>query len=602
MDHLPVEIVLQIFASLPAADLIRVSWVSRRFWELAGDRHLLRHLDFSQAYTCSQEDLKAFFRSSKRCCSVHKLNLDTVYWFRPPLATIARMKNLESLHMRGISLTFRQLHGLLTAGLLLQELTLDWPRCHLQPAGMIEEMQEGVSRLKFLCLTCQTMQNVITFLKQCPGSLRLVLFCEKWRHFSPFRCRLDLFFAHRPTSVFPMESSEWRTMWKYLIKLQDEYSASVSPAPFDQVTEMVCTNLDTTFKPQPIPGLKGLQILDTPGHLVDLCGVTEAAPSLERLRLDIHHFEKNRKYFHSISSLHHLTHLSLPTYVLCETSVTKETHMTPTTPGEVFSQSFKRRRLGISSSMEDPEVGALNLIIDSCPLLIMLEIGLEENFKPARSQLEALVYWQSLKNIRKLKKLTHLTLCNIPVTNGHFLYEIAVGCQQLVFLRLSNLGPSGKCCYLKDLANSVVHMDRLTHLRVHQPYLAPGANLFTALKKCQRLQRLSITSKRDMLPLDLSVLEQLVKARPSLIFVAVEGAGTSKVACKKFARNVKNISRPALVVFISIEEGSPHIPLAHRDMIHDESWLSGSFSSSCYNPNFPFRHHVLHITGTQVQD
>lgn len=69
---------------------------------------------------------------------------------------------------------------------------------------------------------------------------------------------------------------------------------------------------------------------------------------------------------------------------LPETSVTKETHMTPTTPGEVFSQSFKRRRLGISSSMEDPEVGALNLIIDSCPLLIMLEIGLEENFKPAR--------------------------------------------------------------------------------------------------------------------------------------------------------------------------------------------------------------------------
>lgn len=42
MDHLPVEIVLQIFTFLPVADLIRVSLVSKRFWELAGDQQLLR--------------------------------------------------------------------------------------------------------------------------------------------------------------------------------------------------------------------------------------------------------------------------------------------------------------------------------------------------------------------------------------------------------------------------------------------------------------------------------------------------------------------------------------------------------------------------------
>lgn len=82
---------------------------------------LFRHLDFRQAYTCSQDDLKAFLRSPKRCCSVHSLNLDGVYWFRPPLATIARMKKLVSLHLRGINITFCQLHGLLTAGLQVSE-------------------------------------------------------------------------------------------------------------------------------------------------------------------------------------------------------------------------------------------------------------------------------------------------------------------------------------------------------------------------------------------------------------------------------------------------------------------------------------------------
>ncbi|MPC70296.1 hypothetical protein E2C01_064540 [Portunus trituberculatus] len=42
-------------------------------------------------------------------------------------------------------------------GVKLQELSIDWPKCSQQPMNMIEEMQEGLSHLKFLCLTVQSL-------------------------------------------------------------------------------------------------------------------------------------------------------------------------------------------------------------------------------------------------------------------------------------------------------------------------------------------------------------------------------------------------------------------------------------------------------------
>ncbi|KAG0711292.1 hypothetical protein GWK47_020915 [Chionoecetes opilio] len=188
-------------------------------------------------------------------------------------------------------------------------------------------------------------------------------------------------------------------------------------------------------------------------------------------------------------------------------TVGTETTFTPSAAQKrLLTPKFKSQRLGANSNVGDAEAGILNFIIDNCPLLTMLEIGVDEtpdennestpkdgsvipplNVKgslmsdcPAALRSRSLprnpIYWHALKNIKKLKRLTHLTLCSIPVTNGEFLHEIAIGCPRLKFLRLSNLGPSGKCCYLKDLTESVTLMACLTHLREGATTPAPPSS------------------------------------------------------------------------------------------------------------------------------
>ncbi|KAK8383360.1 hypothetical protein O3P69_019023 [Scylla paramamosain] len=600
MDHLPVEIIVHILSFLSVADLICVSRVNKRIGELAGDQQLLRHLDLRQAYSCSQEDLKILLRPKNRCYMVHRLDMDAVYWFRPPFDTIARMKNLKSLHLRGISLTFKQLHSLLTAGLPLQELSIDWPKCSQQPMNMIEEMQEGLSHLKFLCLTVQLLNNVVNqFLRQCHIPFRLLLYCSKLHQHFPFRNRWDIIFTSKPSNL------------REVLTLQSEGNIMTEKnhehlSPLKQVTEVVYDSLGVSDVPNLTatlyahPRLKGLQIQLSRQH-VELQSICEAAPQLLWLRLHMPDSEKEKRkgYVHSISTLHQLTHLSLPAHILCETCGTEKGCTTPAIP-QVSTPNFKRPRLGVTSE-EDADAGILNLIIDNCPQLTLLEIGVEDT--AFKSQAARSTYWHSLKNIRKLKKLTHLTLCNIPVTNGSFLHEIAAGCPRLKFLKLANLGPSGKCCYLKELTDCVTHMACLTHFSIHQQYIAPATALLTALKRCHKLQRLSITSLHDMLPMDLFALEQLIEAQSSLIFAALESVSTPMTACYKFTKRQKKFSRPALVVlaYNKAKEHMPSIPLVHRDMIDLNSSLCGS-SHLCYYQDFSFRHYVLHNHESGIYD
>ncbi|XP_045106181.1 uncharacterized protein LOC123501421 [Portunus trituberculatus] len=591
MDHLPVEISVHILSFLSVADLICVSRVNKRFSELVGDQHLLRHLDLRQAYSCSQEDLKILLRPKIRCHMVHTLDMDAVYWFRPPFDTIARMKNLKSLHLRGISITFKQLHCLLTAGLPLQELSIDWPKCSQQPMNMIEEMQEGLSHLKFLCLTVQSLNSVINqFLKQCHIPFRLLLYCSKLHLHLPSINRLDIIFSSKLSNI--REIITLQCKGSNVTKKNQEHLSSLN-----QVTEVVYDSLsvsdvgDLTATLSAYPRLKGLQI-QLPKQYVEIQSIFEAVSQLLWLRLHMPDSEKEKRkgYVQSITNLHHLTHLSLPAHILCETCSTEKAYAAPALP-HASTPNFKRPRLGVSNK-EDADAGILNLIIDNCPHLTLLEIGVED--APFKSQAESPIYWHSLKNIRKLEKLTHLTLCNIPVTNGSFLHEIAAGCSRLKFLKLANLGPSGKCCYLKELADSVPHMANLTHFSIHQQYIAPATALLTALKRCHKLQRFSITSLRDMLPINLFALEQLIKEQSSLIFVALESVSTPMTACYKFTQRQK-FSRPALVVlaYNKVKEHMPSIPLAHHDMIDLNSSLCGSFHL-CYHQDFPFRHYVLH--------
>lgn len=596
MDHLPAEIIVHIFSFLPLYDLMCVSQVNKKISELARDQHLLRHLDLRQEYLCTQNDLQTFLRS--RYYLVHGLDMDAVYWFRPPIDIIARMKNLKSLHLRGISLTFKQLHRLLSAGLPLQELSIDWPKCSQQPMNMIEEMQEGLSHLKFLCLTVQSVQllnNVVyQFLKQCHIPFRLLLYCSEVPRYVSLRNRWDIIFASRPSDFREVLTLQFKG--NNMTEKNHEH-----PSLLSEVTEVVHHSDSDVADLTPTlcahPRLKGLQIQQD----VELQSICEAVPHLLWLRLHIpdSESEKRKGYIHSISTLHHLTHLSLPLHILCETCGTEKAYTTSAVP-QVNTPNFKRPRLGVKSE-ENVDAGILNLIIDNCPQLTLLEIGVED--ATSKSQAERPIYWHSLKNIRKLDKLTHLMLCNIPVTNGSFLHEIAAGCPKLKFLKLANLGPSGKCCYLKDLTDCVTHMACLTHFSIHQPYIAPATALLTALKRCHKLQRLSITCLHDMLPMDLLALEQLIEAQSSLIFVALESISTPMTACYKFTRRQKKISRPALVVVAcnKAKEQMPSIPLAHQDMMDLHSSMCGS-SHPCYHQDFPYRHYVLHNHESGIYD
>ncbi|KAG0711291.1 hypothetical protein GWK47_020914 [Chionoecetes opilio] len=82
---------------------------------------------------------------------------------------------------------------------------------------------------------------------------------------------------------------------------------------------------------------------------------------------------------------------------------------------------------------------------------------------------------------------------------------------------------------------------RTPAVSVDQPYMAPGTALFTALKKSQKLLRLSIICHRDMLPMDLLALEQLIQALPSLILLAVMSISTPQVAFNKLIGKLKKM-------------------------------------------------------------
>lgn len=609
MDHLPVEIILHILSFLPVADLIRVSRVNKKISELAGDQQLVRELDLRQAYTCSQDDLKLFLRPKGRCLLVHRLDMDCVYWFRPPFDTIIRMKNLNALHLRGIPLTLRQLHGLLTADLPLQELSIDWPKGSQQPITMIEEMQTGLCHLKFLCLYIEkSFGNMTTkflnqVLNQCQIPFHLVLYCPVLEYYIS-RSRCDMIFTCQPTSPLPMVSSSQRAWFEENVEQHSTHS---------QVTEVVSAHLDLDRVTDAIAAvhtsLKALQILNIPEEsYIDLRGISKAVPGLQRLKLTVVNSKKDmrKEVVQSISAFHHLTHLSLPVHILSETCGTENTCNASARPRDLHPPSFKRPRLGVTNE-EDVEAGVLNIIINNCTLLTMLEIGVEEveDYITPRSLPGRPIYWHSLKNIKKLHRLTHLALCNIPVTNGGFLLEIAVGCPKLEFLNLANLGSSGKCCYLKELTDSVIHMTNLVHFRLQHQYLAPATALFMALKRCQKLQRLTIACLRDALPMDLSALEHLIKALPSLILVAVHAAGTPQSAYDKLKRKLKQLSRLALVVsatnYYGTNDGPYPVPFAHRDMIHISNWMSGSYSNSFYHQDFSSRHYVLQLVDMEEE-
>lgn len=69
-----------------------------------------RDIDLRKAYQYTTDDLRDFLRP--RWHNIKHLNANHMYWIRFP-TIVEKLKNLQSLHMLGSSLTFKQLLSIL---------------------------------------------------------------------------------------------------------------------------------------------------------------------------------------------------------------------------------------------------------------------------------------------------------------------------------------------------------------------------------------------------------------------------------------------------------------------------------------------------------
>ncbi|CAL4124715.1 unnamed protein product, partial [Meganyctiphanes norvegica] len=126
IEHLPDEILVNILSFLPQEEFISLTTVSNRFDNLICDRLLIRDLDLRKTYSYNNEDFKRFFHHRGRCNNIKHINMNHVYWTKLP-SFIVKLKNLESLHIFGTSLTFLQLKWILNSCPKLCHMSISWP-------------------------------------------------------------------------------------------------------------------------------------------------------------------------------------------------------------------------------------------------------------------------------------------------------------------------------------------------------------------------------------------------------------------------------------------------------------------------------------------
>ena len=188
------------------------------------------------------------------------------------------------------------------------------------------------------------------------------------------------------------------------------------------------------------------------------------------------------------------------------------------------------------------------------------------------------VRWQCLENIKKLKKLTHLTLDGIKLTDGKFLMSIARECKKLTFLRLRDLGPDGKCCYYQQLVEALSNCYNLESLRLEQCYIFPSIAIFNSLKQAKKLKHLFISSERNTENMDFDALKTLVSVSKAMLFVCVYSRKFTKKNCAEVKQifNIPKVEHSNVYIKLmnDMDSSDMNFPIKYYEkMIRYESWL-----------------------------
>ncbi|CAL8121818.1 unnamed protein product [Orchesella dallaii] len=326
--------------------------------------------------------------------------------------------------------------------------------------------------------------------------------------------------------------------------------------------------------PKPFPSCKALQISHGMPIIINLNGTVDGVTQLESLcvkafnfkmdwkKLSLHHpnmkeinLSKNEgvsypDYCVALAEMTKLKRISVPLETLVEIKdarvlaefadcVPQNDTSTPIEP-QSYTLGFKKRRIGVAISNKPAAgVSGLQLLTNRCSYVEEIEIGFSsKSCHAGRLLVDSLFYISQWKFLKKL------SLDGVPIKHGKFLIEIAKS-TSLEVIRLSNLGPTGRCAYIADITNAVRHCPQLKDLRLEQNYMGSVTPLLHALQNCSNLQRLLLWSSPNDTALDCeAVLSLFIKCKSLVVFYAVVEP-TLKVVCKKLRKLLT-------VVFLSI--------------------------------------------------
>ncbi|ODM91946.1 F-box/LRR-repeat protein 18 [Orchesella cincta] len=268
--------------------------------------------------------------------------------------------------------------------------------------------------------------------------------------------------------------------------------------------------------PKPFPTCKALHISHGLPTIINLNGTFDGAVQLESLCCEAFNFKmdwKRLSMFHpnikeinlsknegvlypdycvALAHMTKLKRISIPVEALVEIKDAKilsefadcvppNDNSTSNEP-QSYTVGFKKRRVGVSVSNK-PSVGVsgLQLLTNRCSYVEEIEIGYSSKSCHAGRLLS-----DSLFYISQWKFLKKISLDGVPIKHGKFLIEIAKA-TSLESVRLSNVGPTGRCAYITDLSEAVRHCPQLKDLRLQQNYMGSVTSLLHALQNCSNL-------------------------------------------------------------------------------------------------------------------
>lgn len=188
-------------------------------------------------------------------------------------------------------------------------------------------------------------------------------------------------------------------------------------------------------------------------------------------------------------------------------------NLAPVSLSSYSSNVFKRNRKGVagssrrleSSSGKRSPISGIDYLGKFCPNMIEFELGFgyryssilyflhfkkNDSKNPCR-EIDRKLLVNSLSSISGWRNLKRLTLNTIPVLDGLFLLEVCLNtvdfifecwnkiwsrfqitksCTKLESLRITELGPRGKCIYINSLCSALKHCHNLLDFRYFTTY------------------------------------------------------------------------------------------------------------------------------------